>query len=405
MRKRAAAVLGVAAVAVLGAAAWFGRRGTPVPRPLTFTGVGGVERLALAPDGRALAEGSRLGQVTVFDALTGARRYVLAVRASSMIFSPDGRRLLTVARGRPSATNGTIQVWDAATGAALSRLVVPVGPPGTASSAQPRVAAFSSDLRRVAVRDPAHCTVYDLATGHQLRVIPAAPSGRGNVAFSRDGNVLAVGSDQGLGGLTLWDTRAWRPLAALGEQVGQISGVRFSPNGARLAFSTAAGLSWWDVPSRKRLGFFAAPKAAGHGLGQARFASDSGSLVFTEMGSTDTVHIVDCTTTRERMTLPNQAAENTPLSGESTSLSGDRAVTVLRPRPSQILFFHETYAILDIGRQREICRIAVPSAPGTATLSTLGGDWQVHITALSADGHVFAAGGCDDGIIHVWRIP
>lgn len=399
MKKRwIAGVLGVLTLAMLTGVIWVGKRGTYAPPPLTFAVAGGVEKLTLSPDGRALAEGSRPGQVTVFDALTGARRYALAVRASRMIFSPDGRRLLTVARGGPPATNGTIQVWDAATGAALSRLVVPVGPPGTASSAQPQVAAFSTDLRRVAVRDPAHCTVYDLATGHQLKALPAAPSGRGDAAFSPDGRVLVVGSDQGPGSLTLWDTQAWRPLPALNGQVGRLQGIRFSPDGARLAFSTAAGLSWWDVPSRKRLGFFAAPKAAGHELGQAQFASDGGSLVFTEVGPTDAVHIFDCATARETMTLPNQAAE-------STSLSGDRAATVLLPRPSQILFFHETHVILDVDRQREICRIAIPSAPGTATLSTLGGDWQMHSTALSADGHVFAAGGYDDGIIHVWRVP
>ena len=37
--------------------------------------------------------------------------------------------------------------------------------------------------------------------------------------------------------------------------------------------------------------------------------------------------------------------------------------------------------------------------------STLMGDFQPHATDLSADGHVFAVGGFDDGVIQVWRLP
>ena len=396
MKKRWAAW--AVAAAVFGWVVWHGTHRVTAPTPLTFQGVGSAESLSLSPDGTLLAVASRTGQTAVFDTATGIQKLILPVKSARMTFSQDGRRLLFVSHSSPSARNGTIQIWDTQTGMSLSQFIVPVAPPGATLSAQPHVAALSADLHWAAVRDPGHCSVYDLATGRRVKLLPAPSSRAGNVLFSHDGRLLAVGSDAAPGGLQLWDTQTWLPLNVPDVKVGPVHSVRFSPDGTRVAAVNSSGLSWWNTRPWKRLGGFRVPKALGEEVGYIYFASDSRHLLVTRIGPSDSVFVVDCATARVTTTLPDQMVE-------TTSRVGGRATTVLLSRPSQMLFYRETHVVWDVMQGKELYRIAIPPSPSAHEVSTLGGDWQWHTTALSADGHVFAAGGYDDGIIHVWRLP
>ena len=384
-------------------AVWYGTHRPTAPAPFTFQGTPSAQRLCLSADGRLVAEASRAGKVAVFDTASGTRRCTLTVNAVWMAFSPDGRRLLTRSRGSgPPETDGLVQTWDAAAGKALSVFVAPVGPPGALSSAQPRVAALSADLRWAAVRGPGYCSVFDLTSGRRVKSLPALPFGN-TVSFSVDRSLLAVGSDRGPGGLQLWDTRTWRPPNAAGPSAGPVHSVRFSPDGARLAALTASGLSWWDTRPWRHVGGVALPRGVGEEPSYLRFSSDNRHLLVTSTGTSDSVTVVDCMTGRETMTLPNQLVEH-------ASLTGNRVQTI-RALPtrilsvSQLLLFRQTYSILDMDRQQEVYRISVPAGPKSPQNSPLGADFQMHESDFSADGHVFAAGGYDDGITHVWHLP
>ena len=82
---------------------------------------------------------------------------------------------------------------------------------------------------------------------------------------------------------------------------------------------------------------------------------------------------------------------------------GDRAEAEVLPTNWDVLSpdKRKAYCIWDTAHNKLCYRIAIPLTAN----SSLMGDFQVHSNDLSADGHAFAAGGFDDGIIRVWRLP
>ena len=70
---------------------------------------GSVFSLTFSPDGRALAAGTALGGVELWDVATGRRRSVLRGHRGGvwgLEFAPDGRTLYT------GGDDGTVRVWD-----------------------------------------------------------------------------------------------------------------------------------------------------------------------------------------------------------------------------------------------------------------------------------------------------
>ena len=392
MKKHWAA--GILAIAALGGVLFYGRRGPAVPAPVVFRGLGGVEKIVLSPDGRLLAEDSRQGQVLVYDTEMGTQKFAVPIRTDWIAFSPDGKRLLTVDQQRStSVTGGIVQVWDTATGAQTARFAAPPAPPGASAAGQAGIAAVSPDLRRVVARAPQRLGVYDIGTGKLVKAFPSAVA-HPNSAFSPDGRLFAIGIESGAGSLRVWNTQTWQPVPGLNGLVTKVSGIRFSPDGTRLALGSSDGLTWWDTRTGKQQGQFVLPSPSGLGRGFYRFSSDSRSLLVTGMNPDWMLHEIDCATGRETLTVPRQLIQR-------TSLAGNRFSTVAEAQPYQVLFFQETYCLWDAGRHKLLRQITIPPRPN----SPWTGDFQMHTQDLSDDGHVFAVGGCEDGIIRVWRLP
>jgi WD40 repeat protein len=286
---------------------------------------GGVCALAVSPDGRTLAVGSR-GQTSLWDLkarkmvrlLAGCRNRYQA--ATGLCFSPDGKLLA-------GGVGDAVCLWDTASGRLLT--------PGAEEAASGVAAlALSGDGRLLAGADKegtvflwefprgrlrhqffthawegsdiaispdgkllaatlsdSKVLVWDTATGRQRQVL-AGGVGKDSrlkcLAFTPDGRVLASGyysaqQEGGPCGIQLWDVAAGhlrQDLRAEDKAHARFGAFAFSADGRRLTGSTNFGQTYrWQAAGER----FAAAEArlAGPGVGRVAY-SPSGWLADTQ---------------------------------------------------------------------------------------------------------------------------
>lgn len=239
-----------------------------------------VFAMALSPDGKRLTTaGSRTavggrhglpgGIVIVWDAETGKIIHQfdkLSTAASSVVWSPDGKRVVagTSGAGGELQEAGEVWVWDAGTGKALHTFpVTPKTEYGEWASAAD--VAVSADGKRVAapvtsggrgapagiiIEDTgASVRVWELGTGRDTQPVKGLKTSVGRVVFSPDGKRLATaGADKVV---RVWDVETGKELAAL-SCPDRVAAVAFSPDGKSLAAGSKDGsIRIWAVPATK----------------------------------------------------------------------------------------------------------------------------------------------------------
>jgi len=165
------------------------------------------------------------------------------------VYSPDGKRLIT------ASGDGTVKIWDTASGARLRELTYNSKSPWRYYIKPPwryyAAAAISPDGQFVAAIDVVGevADVWDAASGTLLAELRNDASGFPSIAFNSTGNWLAT---SGGNDVRVFDTGTWsQALTIAGPRIRALS---FDPTGPRLVTGSAAGdASIWDIPSGTRI--------------------------------------------------------------------------------------------------------------------------------------------------------
>jgi WD40 repeat protein len=200
------------------------------------TSDGIVHTLVISPNGQRLATATHRNTVQLWDASSGQLVRTFVDEAINLppqmpiSFSPDSQRVAT------ADTDNSIKLWNATTGVRLITL--------KGHNEPVQHLTFSPDGQRLASSDGKSARVWNLQTyetAHTLGLIqsaghPIMPTNLGNIAFSRDGRVLAANAlllplvqsepipQQGL---ALFDVATGRTL----HHIHGVAQFQFSPDG------------------------------------------------------------------------------------------------------------------------------------------------------------------------------
>ncbi len=227
-------------------------------RPRVEGHAAAVRFVTFSPDGTTLATGSFDNTAKLWDAATGKGRATLRGHGephpasedrrtrgvNAIAYAPDGGTLAT------AGLDGTVKLWDTATGKELATLKGHTGPvEGVAFS--PDGKALASGGLDGSVR------VWDVGTRQQRASRDFRPAGIACLAFAPDGKALAVGggvSGDPDGLLKLCEVAELRDRVTLRGHAGRVRGVAFSPDGKTLVSGAEdrTVIHWNVVTGRRR---------------------------------------------------------------------------------------------------------------------------------------------------------
>jgi WD40 repeat protein/DNA-binding SARP family transcriptional activator len=212
-------------------------------------GIGRISAMAFSPNGNQLAvSGEGAPAPVLLDVNSGGVHKMIGGGhrrgVYSMIFAPDGTRLVTGGDFEAQAI-----VWDTKTGQLVRRLQDP-----TANNQVATAVGWSPDGSTVVTGGGQGKLLLWRATDwRQLGVLPADTGWVLCVAFSPDGSLLAAG---GIGErqVTLWNV-ASRKLVGRLPHPNFVGSVTFHPAGSTLATSAEDGkVRLWDLASQRQIG-------------------------------------------------------------------------------------------------------------------------------------------------------
>ncbi len=242
-------------------------------------GYNGISKtLALAPDGKQLATGMR--KLILWEALTGKEVRRCAGPEDIIVsaaWSADGKTLVSCSQ------NGTIRVWDPATGKQRRA----IEPKPRAPQLPIRIAVSPDGAIVAAYRTYGQGPIFlwETDTGKELRPI-AAPQGIiSALAFRPDKSILASAGSEG--GICLWEPTTGQLLRRWDTPPGQIRSLAFSRDGRTLASGHSdSSLRLWETASGKQRASFTGHRG---GIGAVTLSRDGRRIA---SGSWDTTILI-----------------------------------------------------------------------------------------------------------------
>jgi WD40 repeat protein len=202
---------------------------------------GEVHTLAFSPSGEILATGDRGGMLRLWDPAISenSTSAASATTVSSLAYSPDGSR---VAIGR---THGHLQLWDLEAGIVTAQADRGAGKvTGIAFLAGGRSLAAADLSGRLDIWDTAGLTrTATLLEPYEFPVVSSRSVW--TLAVAPDGRRFAIGDGKGV---QLWSVDSGKPIALLGAEH-EVTVVAFSPDGQIIAVGLPGGpktVLLWD---------------------------------------------------------------------------------------------------------------------------------------------------------------
>jgi len=207
---------------------------------MTLHGHDSVYAAVVAHDGKRVIAGGDEGTISVWDLATGQQLKVLRGHEDavcSIALSPDGQHIVS------GSWDKTIRVWDVESGKELKTihhkdiswgcfLSVAYSPDGK---------LIASAVGRKSIK------LWDSGIGAELMTL-STESGINRVAFSSDGNRIISG-DNG-GNITFWEIASGRELMTIQAYQDRVRGVAVTPDGSRIASvggEKDTGIKVWDA--------------------------------------------------------------------------------------------------------------------------------------------------------------
>jgi WD40 repeat protein len=210
--------------------------------------------VAYSPDGSRLAAADMEGTVWVWDAATGQRVFSLRGHRGpvhQVAFSRDGTRLASGSEDR------TIKVWDLATGREIRTL--------TGHTRLVYSVAFSPDGQRLASgtggvmlnKRADELKIWDLATGKETLTL-TSPGAIESLTFSADGRRLITPLG-GNGAVQILDAQTGQKLLAFRDEgMPELCCLALHPDQTRIATPSPGGVSSSGMPAPGRRSSFSA---------------------------------------------------------------------------------------------------------------------------------------------------
>jgi WD40 repeat protein len=356
-----------------------------------------ITSLAFTPDGRLLAVGASTSPLRLWDVATGKRVYELPERGVTAVdFSKNGKALAA------GGCDGLVRIWDVATGKEQPR---PSPLRGEVTSL-----VFSADGKRLVTRNSgAHswstgqymmggCVcLWDAVTGKPLRQIqevakPSAWASCHSLALLPDGRtLLAAASEDSLG---FWDLEAGQAIRRLSFAKTPVYSFALSPDGKLLAAEVFDPhdyrISLREVASGKEVRALTASwKQGGRGSGQAEFSPDGQTLA---VGRGRTAYLWDIHTGKKRRGL---GGHNHPVGAIAFSPDGKLLASC------EVEELRAGSRRMDYILQKDVRVLDVATGKQLVLIEGRQGDFSS--IAFSPDGRVLAAANTW-GLIRLWEV-